>query len=103
MTMDVIDSIETGWLAKLARVTVVIAGVALLAVAIVEGWQVFARYVLNRPPSWTESIALLSMSTAMMCGAAVGVRGNRHFGFFIVTERASPPLRSGMHSRAMKA
>jgi TRAP-type C4-dicarboxylate transport system permease small subunit len=59
--------------------------------ALVEGWQVFARYVLNDSPSWTEPVALLLMSTTMMLGAAVGVRGNRHFGFFVLVE--SVPVR----------
>ena len=58
--------------------------------AAVEAWQVFARYVLNNSPSWTEPVALLLMSTAMMLGAAAGVRANRHFGFFLLVEHARP-------------
>ena len=58
--------------------------------AAVEAWQVFARYVMNDSPSWTEPVALLFMSTAMMFGAAAGVRANRHFGFFLLVEHASP-------------
>jgi TRAP-type C4-dicarboxylate transport system permease small subunit len=65
--------------------------------AAVEAWQVFARYVLNNSPSWTEPVALVLMSTAMMFGAAVGVRANRHFGFFIVAQNASPPVRRILH------
>ena len=80
-------------LAKLAQVTLAVAGIALVSVAIVEGWQVFARYVLNNSPSWTEPVALLSMSTAMMSGAAVGVRSNRHFGFFMLVEHVTPSAR----------
>ena len=63
----------------------------------VEAWQVFARYVLNNSPSWTEPVALVLMSTTMMLGAAVGVRSNRHFGFFIVAQNASPPVRRVLH------
>jgi TRAP-type C4-dicarboxylate transport system permease small subunit len=81
---------------KLSNATLALAGVALVGVAIVEGWQVFARYVLNDSPSWTEPVALLLMSTTMMCGAAVGVRGNRHFGFFILGEMATPTIRRGL-------
>jgi TRAP-type C4-dicarboxylate transport system permease small subunit len=78
---------------RLATATLALAGAALVGVAIVEGWQVFARYVLNDSPSWTEPVALLLMSTTMMCGAAVGVRSNRHFGFFILSEVATPMMR----------
>lgn len=65
--------------------------------ASVEAWQVFARYVLNNSPSWTEPVALVLMSTAMMFGAAVGVRANKHFGFFIVAQNAAPPVRRVLH------
>lgn len=73
---------------RLATVALVIAGIALIGMAVVEGWQVFARYVLNDSPSWTEPVALLFMSTTMMLGAAVGVRREAHFGFFIAVESA---------------
>ena len=77
----------------LARATIGIAGVALVAMAAIQAWQVFARYVLNDPPSWTEPLALLCMSTTMMFGAAAGVHAGRHFGFFIVVEHARPQVR----------
>ena len=81
-------------LARLARGAITIACVALIAMTLVEGWQVFARYVLNDSPSWTEPVALLLMSAAMMLGAAVGVRNEAHFGFFLLVHVASPPVRT---------
>lgn len=78
-------------LAFLSGATLAVAGAAIIGMALTEAWQVFARYVLDDPPSWTEPVALVLMSTAMMFGAAAGVRTNRHFGFFILVE-ASPPL-----------
>jgi len=88
-----------------ANVALTIAGLALVGMAAVEGWQVFARYVLNNSPSWTEPVALLLMSTTMMFGAAVGVRREAHFGFFIAMESAPPPLRKALHffARAITA
>jgi TRAP-type C4-dicarboxylate transport system permease small subunit len=80
-------------LAPLARITIAVAGVALVAMAGIQAWQVFARYVLDNPPSWTEPLALLCMSTTMMFGAAAGVHATRHFGFFILVEHARPALR----------
>jgi TRAP-type C4-dicarboxylate transport system permease small subunit len=80
-------------LAPLARVAIAVAGVALVAMAGIQAWQVFARYVLNDAPSWTEPLALLCMSTTMMFGAAVGVHAGKHFGFFIAVEHARPPWR----------
>jgi TRAP-type C4-dicarboxylate transport system permease small subunit len=77
-------------LAPLARTALGVAGVALVAMAAIQAWQVFARYVLNDAPSWTEPLALLCMSTTMMFGAAAGVHAGKHFGFFIVVEHARP-------------
>jgi TRAP-type C4-dicarboxylate transport system permease small subunit len=87
-------------LKALARAAIGIAGVALVAMAGIQAWQVFARYVLNDPPSWTEPLALLCMSTTMMFGAAAGVHAGRHFGFFIVVERARPQMRRLMQTVA---
>jgi TRAP-type C4-dicarboxylate transport system permease small subunit len=90
---------ESGWaraLNGLARLAVVIASAALVGMAVVEGWQVFARYVLNNSPSWTEPVALLLMSTVMMFGAAIGTRNDAHFGFFIAVEAAPQRLRRAL-------
>lgn len=77
----------------LDRAAIAIACIGLLGMAIVQGWQVFARYVLNNSPSWTEPLALLFMSTTMMFGAATGVRASRHFGFYILVETSAPTMR----------
>lgn len=92
-------------LAPLARAAIAIAGVALVTMAGIQAWQVFARYVLNDAPSWTEPLALLCMSTTMMFGAAAGVHSGRHFGFFIAVEHARPALRRLMQliARAIAA
>ena len=82
--------------ARIARLAVAIAGTAIVGMALVEAWQVFARYVMNDSPSWTEPVALLLMSTAMMFGAAAGVRANRHFGFFLLLERLAPAPRRAL-------
>jgi TRAP-type C4-dicarboxylate transport system permease small subunit len=83
----------TSALIPVARATIAVAGTALVAMAGIQAWQVFARYVLDDPPSWTEPLALLCMSTTLMFGAAAGVHSGRHFGFFIVVEHARPSLR----------
>ena len=88
---------QSGWaracLDGLARCAILVASASLVGMAVVEGWQVFARYVLNNSPSWTEPVALLLMSTVMMLGAAVGTRNDAHFGFFIAVEAAPRSLR----------
>jgi TRAP-type C4-dicarboxylate transport system permease small subunit len=85
---------DSGWMAvvplALARAATAVACISLVGMALVEGWQVFARYVLNDSPSWTEPVALLFMSAAMMAGAAVAVRSDSHFGFFLAVHLMPP-------------
>lgn len=77
-------------LERLAGIATAIAASALIGLVIVQGWQVFARYVLNNSPSWTEPVTLLLLSTAMSMGAAAGVYTNRHFGFVLLAEAMKP-------------
>jgi len=90
--MDASNS-DAGILARIARSATLVAGAALVGMAATEAWQVFARYVLNASPGWTEPVALLLLSTAMSLGAAAGVRSWSHFGFFLIAQNAPPLLR----------
>lgn len=83
-------------LGRVAKLAVGVAATAIVTMAAVEVWQVFARYVMNDSPSWTEPVALLLMSTAMMFGAAAGVRSNRHFGFFLLLDHVSAGVRRAL-------
>lgn len=76
---------------SIASAAMYAAGAALTVMALVQAWQVFARYVMNDSPGWTEPVALLLMSFAVMLGAAVAVRRETHFAF--VTLRDSLPGR----------
>lgn len=80
-------------LQALATAVIHVAVVALLGLVVVQGWQVFARYVINDSPSWTEPVTLLLLSTAMSLGAAAGVHTNRHFGFYLLHDHFGPRLR----------
>lgn len=82
-----------GHLANVARAAILLAGAALVGMVGVEAWQVFARYVLNDSPGWTEPLALLLLNTAMSLGAAAGVRSQSHFGFFILAHSLPPRAR----------
>ena len=77
-------------LEALANIVIHVAVIALLGLVVVQGWQVFSRYVINDSPSWTEPVTVLLLSTAMSMGAAAGVHTNRHFGFFLLAEHFGP-------------
>ena len=78
-----------GPLDRLAAVALAVAGAALVLLALVEAWQVFARYALDRPPAWTEPVALLCLKCTLMFGAAAGVRSDSHFRFMLGVQAAS--------------
>jgi TRAP-type C4-dicarboxylate transport system permease small subunit len=75
-----------------------LAGFALVAMALIQAWQVFARYVLNDSPGWTEPLALLLMSFAVMFGAAVAVRRETHFAFQALRDAMPGPRQWVMKS-----
>jgi TRAP-type C4-dicarboxylate transport system permease small subunit len=56
---------------------------------IIIGWQVFARYVLNDTPHWSEKFCLLLMIYFILFAAAAGVRDGSHIGLVIIKESLS--------------
>ena len=72
------------FLERLSRAALWIAGVGMIAMTAMVAWQVFARYVLNASPSWTEPASVMVMSWFIFLGAAVGVRENFHMGFDVL-------------------
>lgn len=82
-----------GILDQLETLVLILAGASLVGVVAVQAWQVFARYVLNNSPAWTEPLALVFIANAAMLGAAVGARRETHFGFPLLADKAPPPIR----------
>ena len=70
-----------GPLQAVASAALSVACCALVALTVVQVWQVVTRYVLDSPAAWTEPVALLLLKIALMLGAAVGVRQETHFRF----------------------
>ncbi|MDX3924362.1 MAG: TRAP transporter small permease [Shinella sp.] len=83
-------------LAGLSRISLYIAGIGIVAMTLIVGWQVFGRYVLNNSPSWSEPLSLYLMSWFIMLGAAVGVRESVHLGLDIVRHVMPPAIQRGM-------
>lgn len=91
-------------LSKLAAVThklthwaLFISAVGLVLMTLIIGWQVFARYVLNASPAWSETAALLLMLYYIMLAAAVGVYEGFHLGLKILLDSVSPGIRRGIN------
>jgi TRAP-type C4-dicarboxylate transport system permease small subunit len=78
---------------QLARIAIVISTAGLVLMTLIIGWQVFARYVLNASPAWSESAALLLMLYYIMLAAAVGVYENFHLGLKVVLDAVPTHIR----------
>jgi TRAP-type C4-dicarboxylate transport system permease small subunit len=66
--------------ATIARYGMYLAVTGLLVIVAVVFYQVFGRYVLNRPPTWAENLALVLVLYVTLIAAAVGVRDAGHIG-----------------------
>jgi len=66
---------------RLATACKFVALTGLVIITLVQAWQVFARYVLNNSPGWTEPVSVFFMGMTVMMAAAVGVREGTHFSF----------------------
>ena len=76
----------------LASACKAIALAGLVVITLVQAWQVFARYVLNNSPGWTEPVSVFFMGMTVMMAAAVGVREGTHFSFSNVLDAMGPRM-----------
>lgn len=67
-----------------------------VAMLLVLGWQVFMRSALARPPSWSEEVALLGFTWAVLLAVAAGVREGIHVRMDLLLDRLPAPARTAM-------
>jgi len=77
----------------LYRLSMWVAGIALLVMVAIIPIGIFARYVLNSALSWPEPVAIICMVTFTFIGAAVSYRAGSHIAVTMMTDRLSEPLR----------
>ena len=81
---------------RISNIALYLAGVGMVVMTVIIGWQVFARYVLNDTPSWSEPLSLHLMLWFILFGAAVGVRESVHLGLDIVRYLMPEPVQKLM-------
>jgi TRAP-type C4-dicarboxylate transport system permease small subunit len=68
--------------------------IGLLAVLVLDVlWQVFSRYVLRRPSSWTDELATLLIIWVALLGASVAFLQQGHLGVDYLVAKLPPRLR----------
>jgi TRAP-type C4-dicarboxylate transport system permease small subunit len=75
----------------LYRFCAIVAGGALVSIAIVVPWGVFTRYVLDSAASWPEPMAILLSVVLTFFGAAMCYRSGAHMRVTVLRD-ALPPL-----------
>jgi len=72
----------------------IVAGVALVMMTLLLGYQVFGRYVLNDTPTWVDPLSLLLVMLIAFLGAGIGVYENTHLSVVILRKIVSRKIRS---------
>lgn len=64
-----------------------VAGLAIVVMALIIPWGIFARYVLGTGAGWPEPVAILLMVLFTFIGAAASYRAGAHMAVTTVTDR----------------
>jgi len=62
-------------------------GLAMLAMTLAVIWQVFTRFVIKSPSSWTEELAIFLLIWIGLLGSAVALRRKAHLGIDVLVNR----------------
>ena len=68
----------------------VLAGLSLIAMTLLTCWQVFTRYILQNPSSWSEELVSYLFAWASLLGASLITGERGHMNIPVVVERMKP-------------
>ena len=77
----------------LDNVLSVLAGVSFLAMVALTCWQVFTRYILQNPSSWSEELVSYLFAWMALLGASIVVGERGHMNIPILVDRMGPGAR----------
>ena len=68
----------------------ILAGGSFLVMVVLTCWQVFTRYVLGNPSSWSEELVSYMFAWMSLLGASIVTSERGHMNIPILVEHASP-------------
>ena len=77
----------------LSRVLNVLAGTSFLAMVALTCWQVFTRYILRNPSTWSEELVSYLFAWMALLGASLVVGERGHMNIPILVDKAKPELK----------
>lgn len=87
------EGVVAHWSRIVSLVCLWLAGTGLVAMSLIILWQVFARYVMNASPAWSEQLALYLLVWTVLLAAAAGVREQFHIRITAFERSTSQPAR----------
>ena len=76
----------------LTRLLNILAGASFLVMVILTCWQVFTRYILGNPSSWSEELVSYMFAWMSLLGASIVTSERGHMNIPILVELAGPGL-----------
>lgn len=77
----------------LDRVLETVLTLAMTAMTVTVIWQVFTRFVIRDPSSWTEELAIFLLIWIGLLGGAVALKRKAHLGIDVLVNRFPPNYR----------
>ena len=73
-----------------------LAGISLLVMFVLVVWQVFTRYILNEPSTWSEELVAYLFAWSTLFGASLVVSEKGHMNIPVLVEKRSPKIQKGL-------
>lgn len=80
----------------LTKLLHVLAGVSFIAMVALTCWQVFTRYVLQNPSSWSEELVSYLFAWASLLGASLVTGERGHMNIPIIVEKLRPSMQRAL-------
>jgi TRAP-type C4-dicarboxylate transport system permease small subunit len=75
------------------RLCIWVSAGAIVCMALIVPWGIFARYVLGAGSAWPEPISIMLMVVFTFLGGAAAYRAGAHIAVQMLTSQLPPPLR----------
>lgn len=81
----------------LDKILRVLCGVSFIAMVLLTCWQVFTRYILGNPSSWSEELVAYLFGWMSLLGASLVVGERGHMNIPILIDRLNPTMKKAFH------
>lgn len=73
-----------------------VAGMSFIVMVALTCWQVFTRYVLKNPSTWSEELVSYLFAWMSLLGASIVTSESGHMNILVLVDRLNPQMRSYM-------